>query len=135
MTAQWWHPETLLHPLWLVINALAAFRLTRLLAVDMLPPIPRVRAAVERWARARWTAELDASEGHDAKSALLARHRMYGDSPALATLVTCPWCLGFWVALLTALLSVAVPTGAWVWLAVPLALSAVTGLLNQAADR
>lgn len=48
------------------------------------------------------------------------------------TLLTCYWCLGFWVSLLVVGLYWAVP-GVAPWILAPFALSAVIGLIDQKA--
>lgn len=86
---------------WLPIYALAAYRLTRLWTRDSLPPLPRFR----HYVRERW------------------------DGRAVVDLVDCPWCVGFWIAVGVVVVSASPLAGAWQWVALPLALSAVTGLL------
>jgi hypothetical protein len=58
----------------LLVDGLAAYRLTRLVTVDTLPVAVAVRERLTRWSR---------RSGHT----------------AVAELVECPWCIGFWVAL------------------------------------
>ena len=48
----------------------------------------------------------------------------------LETLVTCPWCAGFWISLAATILYALSPTVSF-WLFLPFALSAVTGLLSR----
>lgn len=83
-----------------VVDALAAYRLTRLLTRDSLPPLPAVRDHVQQ----RW-----------------------GDHPA-ATLATCPWCVGFWITAGVGIARRWVPRW-WGPLALTLAGSAAVGLL------
>jgi hypothetical protein len=88
-------------PIWTLIYALAAFRLTRLWTRDTLPPLPRMREAVQsRWGDRAW-----------------------------AELFDCPWCAGFWISLGVVLVSSSPIAPAWQWLAVPLAISAMVGLI------
>lgn len=100
MTLAWLHD-----PVWLIVNALASYRLTRLWTRDWLPPLPRVRQyVIDRL-----------NEGRDS------------EHPG-TKLVDCPWCIGFWIgAAVTAIMS-ATPHW-WPVVAVPLAFSAVTGQL------
>lgn len=49
------------------------------------------------------------------------------------TLLTCYWCLGFWVSVLVVGLYWAVP-GVAPWILAPFALSAVIGLIDQKAN-
>lgn len=130
MTLAW-----LSNPMLVLVNLLAAFRLTRLLVDDSLPPIALWRMQVSRWADERWAPsrriynpEADDAEptGADADK-LLA----YGRSP-LANLLACYWCAGFWMSAAVTLLA---STGTWwLWAAAPLALSAAVGLLARLAD-
>lgn len=157
MSTAWWDLAWVASPLWLVVNALAAFRLTRLWVADMLPPLPRMRDAVERWATERWAPD-KALERHeetrhadpmaisresggvlspahdDPDRALLTTWSLYGGTPPLAYLVTCAWCSGYWISLGVFLAATLFPTVVWAFLAVPLAFSAVVGLLHTAAE-
>lgn len=83
------------------VQAAAAYRLTRLLQVDSLPPLPAVRS---------W---------------LITR---YPDHP-LIELVSCPWCLGFWVSAGVVAADAMAPK-LWRPLALALALSAAVGHLR-----
>lgn len=133
MNTTWWSLEWTTSPLWLVVNALVAFRLTRLWVSDMLPPLPRVRDAVERWALSRWPAT-GAIGNPEAPAEHQATERIYGGTPPLAYLVNCAWCSGYWVSLAVFLVATLLPAAVWVFLAVPLAFSAVVGLLHTAAE-
>lgn len=62
-------------PATLVVLAAASYRVTRLLTTDRFPPAVAARSAVERWVSDR--------------------------APAYAHGVTCPHCIGFWVAAAT----------------------------------
>lgn len=87
----WYHPS----PLAVLLDALAAYRLTRLVTADVITARPR--HAVIRWAyRRRLDRELldgdlegmveaDMAEGPDV-------------APKLAVLVVCRWCTAVWVA-------------------------------------
>lgn len=59
-------------PATLAVLAAASYRVTRLITTDRLPPAVAARSAVERWISDR--------------------------APAYAHGVTCPWCVGVWVA-------------------------------------
>lgn len=89
----------------LAVDGLAVFRITRLLQVDSVPPMPKLRqAALDKLARTP-----------------------YGD------LVDCPWCLSVWVGALVAIARHASPR-LWAVLAFVLASSAVTGVITQWVD-
>jgi hypothetical protein len=83
-----------------VIDAIAVHRLTKLLQDDEIWPLPELREAA------------------------LAR---LGDNRA-ADLLTCPYCLGMWMAGLVVVLRIRFPS-AWPWIARILAGSAVAGHL------
>lgn len=94
----------------LVVDVLAAARLTRLATKDSLPPLKDAReAALRRWRGSPW-----------------------------AVLVVCPWCFGFWFALLVfgvhvLLAFTAGPTGVAVYamLLAPFAISHLIGLMSE----
>lgn len=87
---------------WLVVDALATYRLARLLTRDSIPLFARPRDAIA----ARW------------------------DGRALGELVTCPWCASVYVGagVLVARLLIPVP---WSLLSLVLAWSAVAGFLSS----
>lgn len=129
MSTTWWSLDWTTSPLWLAINALAAYRLTRLWVTDMLPPLPRVRRAVEAWAHQRWETR-GLTDNYEHGSVWM----VYAGMPPLAYLVTCAWCSGYWISLAVFLFATLFPTAVWAFLAVPLAFSAVVGLLHTAAE-
>lgn len=86
----------------LAVNGLAAYRITRLLQRDSLPPLPAVREYLTN---------------------------RYGDRQ-VADLIDCPWCLGFWVSAGVVAASASPYRRAWAPLAAALALSAVVGLVS-----
>lgn len=87
----------------LVVDALASYRLTRLVVEDDFPP---VKAAREEFLGA------------------------YDEDDWPAKLVTCPWCAGFWIAVMVVFLR-------WIFgdritpLFKALAFSAVTGIISE----
>jgi hypothetical protein len=131
------------NPMLVILNALAAFRLTVLWVNDMLPPLPRIRSAIMFWATEREAAqekaalEADRAEqvgGTPRLRAPRARQELYGNQPIITYLVTCFWCSGYWISLGVFLAACLTPLTVWAFLAVPLALSAVVGLLSRLAD-
>jgi hypothetical protein len=90
----------------LLVDALATYRITRLLQEDSLPPLPKLRETI-----------LD----------------QYGDHSA-ADLVTCPWCLSPWVAAAVLVARRKFPTG-WSFLSEVLAISAAVGLLTVSLEK
>lgn len=114
----------------LVIDALATFRLTRLVSKDVIVRGPR------EWLIARsYRHERDAPPGSqpidpgdwDAFAA------SDDNAPKLAKLLTCPWCVGVWMAAgVTALRSwLEDPWSPVAWIA---AVAAVAGALTVATD-
>lgn len=98
--------EWMTDPLDLAVNALAAYRLTRLITRDSLPPLPALREAVrERYDR-------------------LQDQRGRAETHPVAELIECPWCMGFWVSAGVAVAATVAPD-AWRPVATVLAFSAV----------
>ena len=86
---------------WLVVHALAAFRLTRLWLLDSLPPLPAIRHHVlQKWGNKWWT-----------------------------DLFVCGWCAGFWISAAVVAFASSPLAPAWNWLSLALAVSAVVGLM------
>lgn len=102
---------------WLfVLLALASYRVTRLVTTDKItePIFDRLRFGLER----RWYAK-HGPEGSDTHF-----------NSKLAFLLSCPWCLGFWVSgagtlLVSLVYGLDYPVLTW------LAVSTVVGLLGQ----
>lgn len=104
-----------------VILSLAAFRVTRLLGWDDLPPIVRLRARV--------TGETMHHNSTTQRDGPIIRHRR----PVLAHFLACPYCSGFWVCLLVYVLWLVVPTEVQ-YAAVPFALSGLVGITARMLD-
>ena len=85
----------------LIILVLAGYRLTRLIIEDEILDTPR------EWVRSKFKPNGKADY-----------------------LLGCPWCMGFWVALIIAIMYLVIPTAMMV-VALPLALSAAIGLIYQ----
>lgn len=88
-------------PALLVLDALAVFRLTRLVLNDSITAPARQSIT---------------SRGPD----------------WVLTLLTCPWCMSFWLAILVVVLQTTVPSQ-WLYASAVLAFSAVAGLLDRLA--
>lgn len=97
----------------LVVQAAAAYRITRLIQEDQLPPLPKLRSRMA-----------DALVGEEPPSKL---------ADELIYMVNCPWCLGFWVSA-AVLLADAIAPKVWRPLATALALSAAVGLARTKLD-
>lgn len=113
-------------PVWLIINTLVAYRLTRLWIDDAVPPLPWLREKINdrlnRPALDKSTSQADL----DAWTAKVAR---YGRHP-LEYLMTCYWCAGFHISIAVVIAASLIPFTVWAFLALPFALSAVVGLLG-----
>jgi hypothetical protein len=122
----------------LAVDALATFRLTKLVVDDQLTAEARdavIEAAYESAGRAREMRHLHPEVAESRMPSVWADCVVPNDDdpPKLAFLVTCPWCAGMWVALgVTALRSIA--PRLWEPLARALALSAVAGLVSESIE-
>lgn len=99
----------------LLLDALAVFRLTRLVCADMLTEPAR-----------RWLiGSVQTSDRLlDGSKITVAAH------PSIADLLTCPWCVSPYVATGVVLMQSLLPT-ACLYVAAVLAFSAVAGLLSE----
>ena len=113
-------------PVWLIINALVAFRLTRLWIDDMVPPLPRWREKIEDWSNRAITDPDSTTQQTEKWGNQVAT---YGQ-PIVLYLVKCYWCVGFWVSILVTLAASLTPSAAWTLIALPFALSTVVGLIG-----
>lgn len=119
----------LTNPVLLVINALAVFRLTRLVVDDAFP-LGVLRQRVIDWMDDRRPDWMGRPSQHT--DAQRRRINVYSGQHPISYLVTCPWCVSIYVGAAVAALAA---TGLWwLWIAVPLALSAVTGVLASITD-
>lgn len=103
-----------------VVLALGAYRLTRLIGWDDLPPIARLRARV--------TGERQHMNSTVNRELITTYRR-----PTLEHFLSCPFCQGFWVSLAAYLVWRFEPTGTLYFLA-PFALSAAVGLISKNLD-
>lgn len=87
---------------WLLVDALAVYRLTRFVTRDSMPVIAKPRDAIGR----RW-----------------------GDR-ALGELVVCPWCVSWWVGLAVIAARLTLPLW-WTPFSLAFAYSAVAGLIAE----
>lgn len=101
--------------LWLLVDALAVYRIVRLVQTDSISDRLRLRV-------------LRAHPTHPSTP----RAGELPDPPPMSTLLVCAWCLSPWVALAALAATVWLPW-LWVWAAVPLALSAAAGYLSERA--
>lgn len=115
----------------LVLDALAAYRLTRLATTDTILDGPRdalVRGAYARAGRAD-----DGPSMPDVPGAWSGWAMDDDRAPKLATLVTCRWCAGAWIGLAVVAARRLFPR-AWPPLAKALAFSAGAALLASLED-
>jgi len=117
------HVVPSIDPIELAIDVLATYRLTRLATADTIS---------EPWRRAvlgRVGLPPAESPGATAQEAVEAD----GDPPRLATLVTCRWCAGVWIAVGVGVARAAAPQ-VWSPVARALALSAGAALVARLED-
>lgn len=112
----------------LLLDALSAYRLTRLVTADVILDGPR--DAVVRWSYAHRSGAdpAEAERGGWADFAMTDP-----DAPSLATLLTCRFCAGMWVSLAVVAARRLFPR-AWPPLAEALAFSAGAALLAGLED-
>lgn len=125
MAVTWYHATG-----WaLLLDALAAYRLTRLVTADQITR--RARAWAYRWLYKRHDANLDDEMlGGDLDAMVDADMTEDPDGmPQLAYLIRCRWCAGIWCALLVAAGRCIAPD-AWGTVGAVLALAAVATLLG-----
>lgn len=128
----------------LLLDALAAYRLTRLVTADTILDEPReaiVRAAYNRAAGDTETTlrqhladvlGAKAGDGYD-PTGWADRAQADPRAPKVATLVTCRWCAGMWIAAGVVVARRLAPR-TWAPLAKALAFSAGAALLARAED-
>lgn len=121
MNTAWFHSPT-----WLIINALVAYRLTRLWIDDQVPPLPWVREKIQAYADRDFRESTSENSTIEAWSRKVER---YGQPPVMF-LINCYWCAGFWISIGTVLAASLLPVSVWPFVALPLALSAIVGLLG-----
>lgn len=102
----------------LLLDALACYRLTRLVVDDTFPPIQAMRDRIVD----RHTTELTQPNG-----IVVTR------PGPLAELVQCPWCASVWLGALVVALRWNLPEW-WTPVALVLALSAVAGIVSLLVD-
>ena len=111
-----WSTQWANNPTAVTVNALAAYRLTKLWLHDDLPPLPGLRAAIARRGE-HW------EEAHD------------GAEHPLLPLTYCAWCAGFWISAGVTLLASSPLAPLWRPIALALAYSATTGELSDRNER
>jgi hypothetical protein len=116
-----------------VVDVLATYRITRLVVKDTITRRPRCWLIGRAYAAADRAMPEPSAAGETCEELV----GLDDDAPKVATLVTCPWCAGMWVALGVAAIRVAaggpVPRPRLLgWLSYALALSGAAGLLAQA---
>lgn len=116
----------------LSVYALAVARLTRLINSDTILDKPRL-GIITRARASRMDANEARALGQDVRATLLERraHRW----ATLNYFVQCPWCVGMWLALATAIVPVALLDWPWwTFLPVALATSHLVGVCARFAD-
>lgn len=111
-------------PLLLLLDVLAAYRLTRLVVADTFPPVAALRDRI-------------VTKHTTIKPAPAPQTGHVEEPDAWAELVQCPWCCGFWCSLIVAAAhwcAFGLPAPAFVVPALALALSAAVGIVSQLVD-
>lgn len=112
-----------------VVLALAAFRLSRLVGWDDLPPIARARA----WVVGEKVTHTGSGNAHMGLTADRAGEDVEYRRPTLSHFLHCAFCAGFWICVLE--------YGAWLWeprwtlyALFPFALNGASGLIAKDLD-
>lgn len=116
----------------LLVDALAAYRLTRLVTADTITEPLRARIVIDAFVKAG----LDVPAGENAEGIVEVSQALGLPAqlvPKLATLVTCRWCAGVWVAAGVVVAATVAPRP-WRWVARALAVSAAAALIARAED-
>lgn len=108
----------------LLLDALAAYRLTRLVTADTLTEKPRKLIVLGAYDRAGRPLPDQAEDAPTAVDLV----ELDDHPPKLAELVTCRWCAGVWVSAGVVAVGTFLP-GAWAHVSRALALSAAAALL------
>lgn len=111
------------------MDGLAAHRITRLLVADTITERPRSAFIRLVWQHTRGVGAAQQVQDEFPHSTWSERANEVEHPPAAATLVTCPWCMGVWVAG-GVVLARAVAPRTWERVARPLALASIVGLLS-----
>lgn len=113
-----------------LILALAAYRITRLIGWDDLPPIAKARWWLLGARTVGTSASTSAGMGLTSETTTwVTTYRR----PLLAHFIHCAFCLGFWCSVVVYVAWLEVPTQT-LYAAVPLALAAVVGLIAKQLD-
>lgn len=118
-------PVERMDPLELVVDGLAAYRLTRLATADIISE-PWRRSVVDRLVANGDEPPADGDTAQDVVDAMT-------EPPRLARLITCRWCAGMWIAAGVVGARTLAPR-AWSPVARTLALSAAATLIARAED-
>lgn len=115
----------------LLIDVLAATRITRLVVEDTFPPVKALRdRIVANHSHERSTFQKVLDDDGTTNVVQIGHHTEYD---SVAELITCPWCAGFWVCMLVVLARRVAP-GLWAPLAKAFAFSMVAGLIESKVD-
>jgi hypothetical protein len=110
----------------LAVDAVAAYRLTRLVTADEITEEPR--EAIVRSSFRSCGIDVEFVDEETAVDVVAAYRNEHGPPPKLATLVTCRWCAGVWIGFGVVVARRIVPR-LWSPVADALALSAAAALL------
>ena len=119
---------TLSNPMYAIILALAVYSITRLLSIDSFPPIEKAR----NWFYDRFPHDGYSSLKRPVRGAWITTVASYHVNLGVwqGELVSCPWCLGWWVSLVGSVLFLFWPT-VILALCVPFALRVIPGIIES----
>lgn len=115
-------------PVYFIIFALAVFSITRLINTDTFPPIERAR----NWFYDRFPYDGYATKNRPKRGTFVVVGTTYHVNIGVwqGELVSCPWCLGWWVSLAMSLFFLATPVVALA-VYVPFALRVIPGIIGN----
>lgn len=119
---------TLTTPVYFIILALGIYSLTRLITTDSFPPIEKLR----NWFFDRFPHDGYSTKVRPTRGQWVTVGTTYHVNIGVwqGELVSCPWCMGWWVSLLTCVGFVLSPTIALAVLT-PFALRVIPGMLSR----
>jgi len=120
---------TLTTPVYFVILALGIYSITRLITTDSFPPIEKLR----NWFFDRFPHDGYSTKVRPPRGQWVVVGATYHVNIGVwqGELVSCPWCMGWWVSLITCILFVLSPTIVLAALT-PFALRVIPGMLSRA---
>jgi len=115
------------NPIFAIILALAIYSITRLISIDSFPPIERARL----WFYDRFPHDGYSTTNRPKRGEWVPIGRLYQVNIGTwqGELISCPWCLGWWVSLATSVAFLFWPTTVLA-ICVPFALRVIPGIIE-----